>query len=371
MSKSIDYVICAAGKGERFRVHGIRTPKALIKLSGITLLERSLMSLDFYENDRLILITQKEDKVKFCISKRLEELYPFLDIVWLEIDQATSGQLETFYLAKKYLRVKEASVAIFNCDTHFKSKELYRLIQDESIQGIIPCAEADGESWSFCKINSRNEVVDIQEKLRISKWATVGFYFFRDTNKLLKLTRESLNSVQRDERYVAPLYQAYIKNKEVIKICHAQVFLPMGTLEQVKDYWSIALDDMINMNSSKTIVVDLDDTITIDKSSSLYDTKKPNKKIIKMLQKYKSQGFEIIIYTARNMKTQKGKEDRVLANVGAVTLEWLKKHKVPCDGIKFGKPYAENGFYIDDRAIRPKEFLELKYEEIITLLKDK
>jgi len=39
---------------------------------------------------------------------------------------------------------------------------------------------------------------------------------------------------------------------------------------------------------------------------------------------------------------------------------------VPFDGLRFGKPFAENGFYVDDRAIRPDEFLKLTEEEIFT-----
>ena len=39
----------------------------------------------------------------------------------------------------------------------------------------------------------------------------------------------------------------------------------------------------------------------------------------------------------------------VVADVGAVTLEWLKKHEIPHDEVCFGKPWGQ--FYIDDLAV--------------------
>ena len=114
MAKPIDYVLCAAGSGQRFKDVGLEIPKALIKINGKTLLERSLYSIDFHANDRLIIITQAKDHVKSNLKKNLEDTYPKLDIIWIEIKSHTSGQLATFFLAKNFLRPKLASVVIFN-----------------------------------------------------------------------------------------------------------------------------------------------------------------------------------------------------------------------------------------------------------------
>jgi capsule biosynthesis phosphatase len=46
-------------------------------------------------------------------------------------------------------------------------------------------------------------------------------------------------------------------------------------------------------------------------------------------------------------------------------LEWLAKWNVPYDEILFGKPWpGRKGFYIDDRTVRPDEFLSLTETEI-------
>ncbi|MNW19162.1 hypothetical protein D3C71_2190280 [compost metagenome] len=50
-------------------------------------------------------------------------------------------------------------------------------------------------------------------------------------------------------------------------------------------------------------------------------------------------------------------------------IDWLKKHNVPHDEIYVGKPWCgHEGFYVDDKSIRPDEFAKLSYEEIKRLV---
>ncbi|MFT9026600.1 capsular biosynthesis protein [Acetobacter indonesiensis] len=119
----------------------------------------------------------------------------------------------------------------------------------------------------------------------------------------------------------------------------------------------------------KRLVVDLDDTITKNNPDLSYSDKEPNLPLIEKLRDYRSQGFEILIQTARNMRTYQGAVGKINANTLPVIIEWLKKHDVPYDEIYIGKPWCgTEGFYIDDRAVRPSEFLSLSLEEINTLI---
>ncbi|WP_225199384.1 capsular biosynthesis protein [Gluconobacter oxydans] len=119
----------------------------------------------------------------------------------------------------------------------------------------------------------------------------------------------------------------------------------------------------------KRLVVDLDDTLTRNNPDLSYSNKEPNLLLIEKLWEYKSQGFEILIQTARNMRTYQGAVGKINANTLPVIIEWLKKHNVPYDEIYVGKPWCgTEGFYIDDRAVRPSEFLSLSFEEINTLI---
>ena len=119
----------------------------------------------------------------------------------------------------------------------------------------------------------------------------------------------------------------------------------------------------------KRLVVDLDDTLTKNNPDLSYSDKEPNIPLIEKLREYKSEGFEILIQTARNMRTYQGAVGKINANTLPVIIEWLKKHDVPYDEIYVGKPWCgTEGFYIDDRAVRPSEFISLSFEEINELI---
>ncbi|MBC2689521.1 capsular biosynthesis protein [Pseudomonas kielensis] len=117
----------------------------------------------------------------------------------------------------------------------------------------------------------------------------------------------------------------------------------------------------------KRIIMDLDDTICSTKDGD-YAKSTPKPEIIAKLRDYKALGFEIIISTSRNMRTYSGNVGKITANTLPIILEWLKQHDVPYDEIYVGKPWCGNeGFYVDDKAIRPDEFAAMSHEQIKSL----
>lgn len=116
------------------------------------------------------------------------------------------------------------------------------------------------------------------------------------------------------------------------------------------------------------IVIDLDGTITIDDARS-YADKLPNSAVIQKMKEYKNAGFQIVIHTARNMRTFSGAVGKINIFTLPVVLDWLQRHDVPFDEIIVGKPWCgRDGFYVDDKAIRPSEFVNLSMLEISKLL---
>lgn len=123
------------------------------------------------------------------------------------------------------------------------------------------------------------------------------------------------------------------------------------------------------MELKKRLVVDIDNTITVTEHGD-YVNSKAVQETIDQLKKYKAEGFEIVLFSSRNMRTYE-------ANVGKINiytlpniLNWLKKHDVPFDELLMGKPWCGfEGFYVDDSAVRPSEFHSMSFEEITSLLK--
>ena len=114
------------------------------------------------------------------------------------------------------------------------------------------------------------------------------------------------------------------------------------------------------MQPKSSLVVDIDGTLCpIKESHQSYEDLTPFPQIVQKLYDYKALGFEIVLYTARNMRTYDGNLGLINVHTARMTLDWLDHHKIPYDQIFFGKPWpGPNGFYIDDRTVRPREFLD-------------
>lgn len=121
----------------------------------------------------------------------------------------------------------------------------------------------------------------------------------------------------------------------------------------------------------KRLIVDLDGTIT-EESDKPYAEKTPNLALVAKLREYQAAGYEIVIFTARNMRTYEGSVGKINVHTLPIILDWLKRHAVPHDEVITGKPWCGfDGFYIDDRAVRPSEFIEKSPAELAELFKPK
>ncbi|MCA8318266.1 capsular biosynthesis protein [Burkholderia multivorans] len=110
--------------------------------------------------------------------------------------------------------------------------------------------------------------------------------------------------------------------------------------------------------------MDLDDTICSTRGGN-YAESTPRAEVIQRLHEYRAQGFQIVISTSRNMRTYEGNIGKITANTLPIIIKWLDKYNVPYDEIYVGKPWCgTEGFYVDDKAIRPDEFINMSYEEI-------
>ena len=107
-----------------------------------------------------------------------------------------------------------------------------------------------------------------------------------------------------------------------------------------------------NNKNKLRICFDLDNTLlTYPAIAGDYSTVKPIYKNFALLKKLKSDGHEIIIYTARRMKTHHGNIGKVIKDIAGITIDTLERFNIEYDELIFGKPIAD--IYIDDRAINP------------------
>ena len=120
------------------------------------------------------------------------------------------------------------------------------------------------------------------------------------------------------------------------------------------------------MFSDYSFVFDIDGTICpIKKKEEKYEDLVPYPEIVEKIRYYKDNGAKIILYTSRNMNSYKGNLGLINKYTAAVLNEWLAKWDIPYDEIVYGKVWpGRKGFYVDDRTVRPDEFLKYSPEEL-------
>lgn len=120
------------------------------------------------------------------------------------------------------------------------------------------------------------------------------------------------------------------------------------------------------IEEGRVLVMDVDGTICETKQSGeSYADVAPRPQVVERMRWYRDQGFHLVLQTSRTMRTYGGNVGLINANTLPDLIEWLRRHEVPYDEIHVAKPWAgREGFYVDDRTVRPAEFLALSPEEV-------
>lgn len=120
------------------------------------------------------------------------------------------------------------------------------------------------------------------------------------------------------------------------------------------------------MYEDLTFIFDVDGTLCpIKKENERYEDVVPFKEMVERIREYKAKGAKIVLLTSRNMNSYNGNIGLINVNTARVLLDWLDRWEIPYDEIIYGKPWpGHHGFYVDDRTVRPSEFLSKSVSEL-------
>lgn len=126
------------------------------------------------------------------------------------------------------------------------------------------------------------------------------------------------------------------------------------------------------MYNEYTFIFDIDGTICPIKSKEeKYEDIVPYKDVVEKIKYYKKNGAYIVLFTSRNMNSYKGNIGIINKNTARILMQWLEKWDIPYDEIIYGKPWpGHKGFYVDDRTVRPDEFLSKDVDELEDICKN-
>lgn len=239
MKNKMTIIITMAGLGSRFRKVGYTCPKYMIEAKGKTLFEWSMDSLLEYNGyaSKYVFVVRKEDDSTSFIYEKCKK-YNIKNIEIIELENMTDGQATTCMLAMPYCNMDD-SIMVYNIDTYVEPGELK--YEDISGDGYIPCFHASGDHWSFAKLDKSGNVIEVREKERISDNCTLGAYYFstaRLYSKLYNEYYEDNNNIEKNEKYIAPLYNYMVKKgmKVTISIVDEEKVHVLGTPEELKEF---------------------------------------------------------------------------------------------------------------------------------------
>jgi dTDP-glucose pyrophosphorylase len=237
---TVTAIITMAGFGRRFLEVGYTVPKYRIRVHGRTLFTWSMLSLySFIKSGAdFVFVVRAADQAADFIRREAADLgIRRFDLV--ELDAPTDGQATTALLAEPAVAEPSAPMLIYNIDT---------FVHPDSISaaaargyGWIPCFDAPGDHWSFVALNADGKAVQVSEKTRISRHATVGLYWFCSFELYRNTYRRYYSdpaNLQKGERYCAPLYNELIAAGRDVFVTDIppESVIPLGTPAEVEAF---------------------------------------------------------------------------------------------------------------------------------------
>jgi capsule biosynthesis phosphatase len=360
--KKMNIIIPLGGIGERFKKHGYKKPKALIKVFGKPILHYLLDNLKL-EDVENVCIPYNNEYSFYNFEDTLIHNYPNITFKFIKLENNTEGAAETINIGLKTLGGASDNPVLCLDGDNFYTTDIISLW--DSKNRIFTFDDlTDTSIYSYVNIRE-NRIIDIVEKEKISNNACSGAYGFSSSKQLLQYTQKILDNKikQKGEYYTSTVIREMIKDGVIFDNLNINIqnYHCLGLPIQLRYFYNSyprisSIDNKCNIPIQR-ICFDLDNTlVSYPKVKQDYSSVEPIQNNINFLKYLKSFGHTIIIYTARRMKTHGGNVGKCLCDIGKITFDTLTKFDIPFDEIYFGKPYAD--VYIDDLALNCYDNLE-------------
>lgn len=242
-------VLPMAGRSSRFAKAGFTQPKYRLPLGpeqgGMSLFRACLESFKaYFAQESFVFVHLDEPEVRAFLREQVALAGLAADNChYVALGEPTTGQAETVALGLERAGLNLSNpLFIFNIDTIRTGFQKPEFIKDPSVAGYLEVMRAEGDHWSFARVDDIGYVVEVAEKSRISDLCSTGLYYFRSAEDYLAAYRASLHQSaaqsQGGERYVAPLYNWFIAQGAQIRVAEiaAEEVAFSGTPEE---YWAL------------------------------------------------------------------------------------------------------------------------------------
>ncbi|MDA3846190.1 MAG: aminotransferase class I/II-fold pyridoxal phosphate-dependent enzyme [Vallitaleaceae bacterium] len=255
-------IILAAGMGKRLKDLTKDSAKCMVKVDGITLIERMLSQLDKLNLSGIIIVVgYKAEKLISFISKL--EVQTRITFVTNEIYYKTNN-IYSLYLAKDYL-LKEDTL-LLESDLIFADTALHNIINNPYPNLALV---AKYESWMD------GTVITLDEGKNIISFIGKMQYDYNDVNEYYKTVNIYKFSKHFSNTHYVPFLQAYIKSQGT-NAYYEQVLKVIGLLDK-PEIKAVMLENVV--------WYEIDDAQDLDIAESLFSAS-PKDRLEKIQNRY-------------------------------------------------------------------------------------
>jgi dTDP-glucose pyrophosphorylase len=223
-----------AGRGSRFKDHGIILPKPLIQISGKPFFYWSTLGvIREFPNVQLVYVVLREHIEMFNIDKQIKFYFPQSKIAILE--DVTSGALETALAAVPYVDPK-AILIVNDCDHAFSYNNLKKACQsiNEGSDGFLTHFNSNFAHYSYAAYSENGCLLRTVEKQVISNYAIAGVYGFKNMSELINVSQIYTKNCQYSELFISGVYNEMVNLGAIIHGFYVDYHIAFGTPDEFK-----------------------------------------------------------------------------------------------------------------------------------------
>ena len=173
-------LITAAGNSDIFLSSGFESPKNLVEVSGVKIIDRVLTT---YTNflPLVTVILQDSEVLKYKTDEYLKNVYPNLKVKVISCE--AKGALCSALMSLDPTKMDQELVIIpgDSC-ANIDIQNAIDYFREESASAGTIVFPSCSSRWSYVRLIENRRITEIAEKRVISNWATTGFFYFKEAS---------------------------------------------------------------------------------------------------------------------------------------------------------------------------------------------
>ena len=226
-----------AGTGSRLKPHTFTTPKPLMDVAGMPILERVIKdSLKLNPDEIIFVVGYKRNSIKEYIKK----FHPNLKCSFVE-QKKRDGDGSAVRIALEKIEEEDDLYIIFAADTliDFDMKKALKKIGNSD--GLVFGMEVEKpQNYGIMNLRSNDEIYEVEEKpdKPKSNLAIIGAYYFKSLQTVKKMLNDFYKNGEtvKNEYKIVQVIDKYIKTKNLsIKASKVNKWFDCGRVEVLLD----------------------------------------------------------------------------------------------------------------------------------------